>query len=65
MDINWLKILLSRFIHARRKILFQLEAKSNEKPQFTIVNENLEADFNKKMEEKICFAKVSLYLFYT
>ena len=42
-----------------RKILFQIEAKSDEKPQFTDVNEDFEEDFNEKMEKKMSFAKVS------
>lgn len=34
----------------RRKILFQIEAKSDEKPQFTAVNEDFEEGFNEKLK---------------
>jgi len=36
--------------------LFQIEAKSDEKPQLTDVNEDFEEDFNKKLEQKMSFA---------
>ncbi len=49
---------------AKRKILFHIEAKSDEKPQFTDVNEDFEEDFNEKMEEKMSFAKVSQGVFH-
>ena len=39
-------------------ILFQIEAKSDEKPQFTDVNEDFEEGFNEKMEQKISFVTV-------
>jgi hypothetical protein len=41
--------------------LIQIEAKSDEKPQFTIINEHVEEDFNKELSQKMSFAKFSTY----
>jgi len=38
--------------------LIQIETKSDEKPQFTSVNEDFEEDSNKELGQKMSFAKL-------
>jgi hypothetical protein len=38
--------------------LIQIEAKSDEKPLFTFVNEDFEEDFNEELGQKISFTKL-------
>ena len=40
--------------------MIQIEAKSDEKPQFTSVNEDFEEDFNEVLGQKMSFTKASL-----
>jgi len=44
------------YLSAKRNILFQFEAKQEEKPEPTFVDEDLEECFNEKMKQKISIA---------
>jgi len=41
--------------------LIQIEAKSDEKPQFTYVDEDFEEDFNEELAQKMSISKLSFY----